>query len=67
MSRIHCSQCRMSFRVERPSPYGGDQTERLICPDCKRPFWAGRRVNIPGRAIVGVDPKNLAEWTGDQP
>lgn len=58
MKRVKCYQCTMTFRVEKPW-YCEHRTERVRCPDCRRPFWSV--VNM-GEAIVGMTPEDAAQW-----
>ena len=51
---IYCYQCAMTLRVS--APLRGD---RLICSDCKRPFWTSCKKNY---VIVGIDPDKLDAW-----
>lgn len=54
--RHHCARCGMSFRLERAT---GD-AERSRCPECKLAFWHVTTGRVPGRVLVGVDPREVA-------
>ena len=60
--RITCSRCTMSFRVQKMRQR---ITNRQRCPDCKRPFWDERSDKYGSVVIVGIDPKWLEEWNGE--
>ena len=60
IERIKCYQCTMTFRRESSaSPPGGHGRERLICPECRRPFWSA--MTAKAHAMVGVDPAHLVQ------
>ena len=70
IERIKCYQCTMTFRLQdQVFHHGGSQPERLICPDCRRAFWSTGNSIINGKSVsvVGVDPKNHAEWMEGPP
>ena len=61
--RTLCSRCRLSFAIERPRK---PTAERLLCPECRRPFWAvGGYYDTHGfmqSARVGMTPEQYLRW-----
>ena len=57
---IRCAICTMGFHVEERA----SNTERLRCPDCKRPFTSGVAERNGGHdpVRVSIQPDQLAEW-----
>jgi hypothetical protein len=46
----------MSFRLERPD----STVHRERCPECRLSFWHTTNISLPGRVVVGVDPREVA-------
>ena len=61
--RTLCLRCRLSFTIGKPLK---PTTERLLCPECRRPFWSiGGYYKNPGimqAAKVGMTPEQYLRW-----
>ena len=56
MKTFTCFPCGLTFDIRKP--HSG--IERLICPECHRPFCSGGLGN--NRAFVAIEPDRLDEW-----